>query len=144
MSEYRKDFREVQSEYYWSLPRVLLGITVASVLLGSVGYAINLASQPARIVAKTFDAGNVIHNYEWFHDVNANYLARKAQVDQFKALYSTETEPAERNRLRMEMAAMQSSCRELARNYNANATKINRGMFRGDTLPETLNAGACE
>jgi hypothetical protein len=23
MSQYRKDFREVQSEYYWSLPRVL-------------------------------------------------------------------------------------------------------------------------
>lgn len=144
MSDYRRDFREAQREYFWSLPRVVISLFAAIILFGGIGWMFNIASQPARIVSKTLDAGNVIHNYEWFHDVNANYLARKSQVDQFKSLYSTETESSERNRLRMEMAAMQSSCRELARNYNANSAKINRGLFRGETLPETLNAGACE
>ena len=144
MSEYRRDFREAQREYYWSLPRVLLGLTVASVLIGGAGYAINLASQPARIVSKTLDADNVIWNYEHFYNANANYTSRLSQVKQFKGLFDRETDSAERGRLRMEMAAMQQSCRDLANRYNADAAKLNRGLFRSKSLPETLEAGACE
>ena len=132
MNDYRRDFREAQREYYWSLPRIMLGLTVASVLLGGVGYAINLASQPARIVSKTLDA------------VNANYASRLSQVKQFKGLFERETDSAERGRLRMEMAAMQQSCRDLANRYNADAAKLNRGLFRSKSLPETIEAGACE
>lgn len=144
MSDYRNDFRNVQREAYWSLPRIAVFAVVGSLALGAVGFTVNMLSQPARIVAKTFDADNVLHNYEWFHDVNANFLARKSQVDQFKGMLAAETDAQEKIRLRMEMAAMQSSCRDLARKYNANSAKINRGVFRGDSLPENLNAGVCE
>lgn len=144
MSEYRKEFREAQSEYYWSLPRVVVAIFAALVLLGGVGWVYNIVSQPARVVSKTLDADNIINNYEWFHDANGNYLARIAQIKQFKALNANETDQQERSRLRIEMAAIQQSCRDLSRRYNANAAKMNRGIFRERSLPDQLNTGDCE
>lgn len=144
MNEYRKDFREAQSEYFWSLPRVMVALFAAVILFGGVGWAVGLLSQPARIVSKTLDADNVINNYEWFHDANGNYLARAAQIKQFKALNVAESDPQERSRLRIEMAAIQQSCRDLSRRYNANAAKMNRGIFRERSLPDQLNTGDCE
>jgi hypothetical protein len=144
MSEYRKDFREAQSEYYWSMPRVAFGLFIGLIVLGGVGWFANLAMQPGRIVSKTLDADNVISNYEWFHDANGNYLARVSQIKQFKALSTGEADPQERSRLRIEMAAIEQSCRDLSRRYNANAAKMNRGIFRERSLPDQLNSGDCE
>lgn len=144
MNDYRKEFREGQREFYWSLPRLVIGLAVASVLIGGVVFTINLASQPGRIVSKTLDADNMIQNYEWFHDANGNYMARVAQIKQFKSLNATETDPQEKVRLRIEMAAIQQSCRDLSRRYNANSSKMNRGLFRERSLPDQLNSGDCE
>lgn len=141
---YRSDFRETQREYYWTVPRIAIGLFVGSVLLGVSGFAVNIAMQPGRIVSKTLDADNVIQNYEWFHDANGNYLARVAQIKQFKSLATSEPDPQEKSRLRIEMAAIQQSCRDLSRRYNANAGKMNRGIFRERSLPDQLNSGDCE
>lgn len=144
MSEYRKEFREFQREAYWSLPRVAGFLFLASVILGGGFWAISLLSQPGRIISKTFDADNVINNYEWYRDAYGNYQARTAQVRQFKQLFTAETDQQERSRLRIDMAAIQQSCRDLARRYNANADKINRNIFMGTSVPTNLNAGECE
>lgn len=141
---YRKDYREIERDAFWMLPRVAVALVAISVLLGGATWLISLASQPARIVSKTFDADNAINNYEWFHDANGNYLARTSQVRQFKSLLAGEPDTQEKARLRIEMAAIQQSCRDLARRYNANATKSNRSIFMGRSLPEMLNAGECE
>lgn len=144
MPDYRRDFREAQRDYYWSLPRVLVALFAALILFGGVGWIYSLATQPARIVSKTLDADNVLNNYEWFHDANGNYLARVSQIKQFKKLSGDETDQQERSRLRIEMAAIQQSCRDLSRRYNANAAKMNRGIFRERSLPDQLNTGDCE
>ncbi|MDE2471847.1 MAG: hypothetical protein KGL35_24765 [Bradyrhizobium sp.] len=144
MSDYRRDFRGAQSEYYWSMPRIGLALFLGLVALGVVGFGANLLMQPGRIMSKTLDADNVIQNYEWFHDANGNYLARVAQIKQFKALATSETDPQEKSRLRIDMAAIQQSCRDLSRRYNANADKMNRGIFRERSLPDQLNSGDCE
>lgn len=144
MSDYRREFREAQREYYWTLPRIITGLVIAGVLIGSTGWIINITSQPARVVSKTLDADNIITNYEWFHDANGNYLARVAQIKQFKGLALNESDAGERSRLRVEMAAIQQSCRDLSRRYNANSSKMNRGIFRERNLPDQLNSGECE
>lgn len=144
MSDYRKQYREAEREAYWTAPRLILALVVLTLALGSIGWIIGIISQPARILSKTLDADNVIQNYEWFHDANGNFMARSAQVRQFKQLGAQETDAQEKGRLRIEMAAIQQSCRELARRYNANATKVNRSIFRGQSAPEMLNAGECE
>lgn len=126
------------------MPRVMIAVFATLILFGSAGWIFNIASQPARIVSKTLDADNVITNYEWFHDANGNYLARVSQIKQFKGLAAAETDNQERSRLRIEMAAVQQSCRDLSRRYNANAAKMNRGIFRERSLPDQLNSGDCE
>lgn len=144
MNEYRKDFREVQSEAYWSLPRIALFLFLAVAVLGAGGWIAGLLSQPGRVVSKTFDADNILYNYEWFYDAYGNLRARTAQAQQFKKLLAEETDPIEKPRLRMELAAIQQSCRDLARRYNANAEKANRSIFMGRGVPAIFNTGECE
>jgi hypothetical protein len=145
MKNYRDDFKSVQRDYYWTLPRVVFALVALSVLAGSAGWAISIMSQPARIVSKTFDANNVINNYEWFYDARGNFEARIAQVKQFKSFLGDEmNDKNEKARTRIDMAAIQQSCRDLAQRYNVNAEKLNRGIFRSNNLPESLNAGECE
>lgn len=144
MSDYRKDYREIQREYFWTLPRATLAIFAGLALLGGVGFIFNLASQPARIVAKTFDADNVIHNYEWYHDANNQVVARLGQIRAHKGIIADNTDASEKTRLRIELAAIQQSCRDLVGRYNANATKINRNIFMGRSAPESFNPSTCE
>lgn len=142
--EYRGDFRAVEREVYWTLPRIAIGLAFAGLVFGAVGYTANILSAPARVISKTLETDNIINNYEWFHDAAGNFQAKTAQVRQFKGFEAAETNPAEKGRLRVDMAAIEQSCRELARRYNANSAKINRAIFKGTTTPETLNAGECE
>jgi len=41
MAEYRKDFREIQREYYWSVPRIFMMLLLAVIGLGSIGFGLN-------------------------------------------------------------------------------------------------------
>ena len=53
----------------------MMGIGLVTGILGTAG---NVASIPTRVINETVKTENVIHNYEWFHDV---YNARLARVD---------------------------------------------------------------
>lgn len=144
MNEYRRDFREVQRETFWTLPRVFVMIFAFLILFGAGGWVVSLLSQPARVISKTFDADNIITSYEYYRDAYGNFQARTAQVRQFKGMAGAEADQQERNRLRIEMAAIQQSCRDLAQKYNANANKVNKSIFMGTSVPTNLNAGDCE
>ena len=96
------------------------------------------------LVSKTANSDNVIHNYEWFHDTNAAFEAKVSQIQQHNEDFIAETDSKYKDKLRTELRGMQQICRELAQKYNANSTKINRGIFKGTTLPEYLDEGECE
>lgn len=144
MSDYRDEFRQVQSEFYWTLPRLLIGALVVCLLFGMGFWVLSVASQPGRVIAKTFDADNIISNYEWYRDAWGNIQSKKSQIGQFKGMLKGESDKAEANRLRIELAAIQQSCRDLANRYNANASKMNRNIFMGTTVPNSVDTGGCE
>jgi len=123
---------------------LIVAIAVFGFILNWVGVIGKIANAPAKIISKTLETDNIIHNYEWFYDVNASYEARFEQVKQFKTFFNEETDKSERSRLRIEMSAMQQTCRELAKKYNANSEKMNRSIFKGWSLPEALSSSACE
>lgn len=141
---YRDDFRSGERDYFWSAPRVALMLFIGLGLLAAVGFSVNMLMQPARVISKTFDADNVIAKYEWFYDSYGNWQAKTSQVRQFKGLLAGETDKQEQSRLRVEMAAIQQSCRDLTRRYNANAEKANQSIFMGRGVPPSLNPGDCE
>lgn len=126
-----------------TLKWILAGVGLL-VVLGVAGMVVNVATKPAQLVNKTLDTNNIIHNYEWFYDVDAAYRAKLGQITVHKSLAAQETVPAERSRLQMELAAMQQSCRELVTKYNANSEKVNRSLFKSNNLPETLDINRCE
>jgi hypothetical protein len=43
MTEYRKDFREFQREFYWSMPRVLIMVALTVVCLATIGFGLYYA-----------------------------------------------------------------------------------------------------
>lgn len=119
----------------------LLGISLVTGIIGSAG---KILSTPSRVLNKTLDTNNVIHKYEWFHDVYTQQGARVNQIIQFKGFLYGEEDKNEKQRLRMEMAAQQMSCRDLVAKYNANSEKMNVSIFKGWSLPDRLEESDCE
>jgi hypothetical protein len=116
-------------------------IWMALHVLGVIGTA---ATAPGRVINKTLSTDNIITSYEWFHDSNAQFKSRVAQISSHKYLIKEETNPQEKSRLNIDLSAMKQSCRDLAVRYNANSQKMNKSIFKGDSLPETLNIQLCE
>jgi hypothetical protein len=128
-NEYRDGFKTVQREYYWSVPRILVAGAVALLLSG-------LILRPIIFASKIFEPSSVITNYERFHDLRQQFESRKAQIASFKSLSPDAN-------VRIDLMAIQQSCRSIVSQYNADSTKINKGLFRGASLPETLNMDHC-
>lgn len=103
-----------------------------------------VATAPSRVINKTLETNNILTNYELFHDESKQFEARVSQIAEQRGFFDKETDPAERSRLRMEMAAQQQSCRELVADYNANSLKLNRQLFKDRGLPPVLDASRCE
>ena len=118
----------------------LIVLGIAANWLGVLGVA---ASAPSKIAIKTLETDNIIHNYEWFHDVNASYQSRLGQISTHTG-WLKDSEGHEAVNLRIELGAMQQTCRDLVTKYNANSEKINRGVFKGWSLPESLNSLSCQ
>lgn len=121
----------------------------AFLVLAPIGCAIygvynSVLTAPSRVVSKTLQTSNILTNYELFHDESKQFEARVAQIAEHRGFLAGEPDPAERTRLRMELAAQQQSCRELVADYNANSLKLNRQLFKDRGLPPVLEASACE
>ena len=120
----------------------LLGIMLA------VGLIVELGGMGMCGVARrTLDADNIIFNYEQFHDVSQQFKARTADIATHAELVATakaEGDKVELRRLRMEFAALRSSCRSMASEYNADSEKINRAIFKSNSLPHTLSLSDCK
>lgn len=132
---------------FWTITKTLIvGVAVIAVV-GVVGSYLSMvgtvATAPAKIISRTMDPANIIHNYEWFYDVNAQYQARTAQIASYAGEVGAATDTGERARLRTEVGAMQQSCRDLATQYNANSQKMNREIFKGWSLPGELEIATC-
>lgn len=127
---------------FWKM--VWLGVTIIAAftilwIVGSfLGMVGSVATAPARVVSRTLQTDNILQNYELFFDLNGQFNARTAQIESQKHVLAEETDPDEKRRLRMELGAMQQSCRDIANQYNMNSQKQNRDLFKARNLPETL------
>ena len=92
------------------------------------------------LAEKTFDADNITNNYEWYFDAHNEIQTKKPKIAQHQTYLEAETDRKEVNNLRMELAAMQNSCRELVAKYNANSQKANRSIFKDHDLPSQVSA----
>lgn len=127
----------------------LIGI-MALTVVGGIGFgALNLLSQPARVVQKTFDADNMIYNYEWFRqqyaDIQAmdqKIAASQASLDAFEASAGPRSgwASSDRNRwdfLNSQVLGLTNQRTTMVATYNGRASQANRSVFMAG-LPETV------
>lgn len=124
--------------------KFVFGFLGLLLLLGAGLIGVNILLQPARILQKTFDADNVIQNYEWYKDAFNSIKAKRRQIVQFKSMYAAQPEGSEKNKLRIDMAGIQQICRDLSAKYNSNASKVNRSIFMGTDTPSMVNVEECD
>jgi hypothetical protein len=137
MIEYRKDFKWVEKETYWTGGRVLMFGTVAAVALFFASWVL--------FPTKILNPDRAIENYEWFHNAHTEFNARVNQLASHKKLVAdAPSDKAELSRIRIEIAGIQTSCRNLAAAYNSRATQMHRAIFQGKSIPEKLDASKCE
>lgn len=109
-----------------------------------LGLCFKVISAPSRVINKTLGTDNIIQSYEWYFDANAAYVARVSQIRQFEIWLADETDDNELRRLKVELSAMQQSCRELSADYTSNSSKLNKEFFKSKKLPDSLNPANCE
>lgn len=122
----------------------VLALLVLPVACGIYSTFTSVATAPSRVINKTLETNNILSNYEYYKDASQAYAAKLPQIKQRLGYLAAETDPAEKVRLRTEANAIQQSCRELAAQYNSNASKLNRNLFRDPATPPELSIAACE
>lgn len=97
----------------------------------------------AEVYEQTFNGRNIIYNYEWFYDANAQVQSKARAISDHAKLVSS-AEGSESSRLQMELTGMRNVCRDLVQEYNANSQKANRALFKANDIPDQLSMDKCE
>lgn len=127
--------------------KVIFGIIAATVLAVIVGSyltaSVDVATAPSRVLSDSVKTGNIVGNYEAFFDMKAGYETRIAEIKSLKTQLDDST-GSDRRYAQTDLNGVRQTCRSLAQRYNADSLKLNRGAFKSNGLPETLDAQACE
>lgn len=151
---YRREVGRAAGESWWTTKHVLkyliLPLTVVALAISAIGYAVHVASTPARVVSRVLETDNVIYNYEWFkrqyHQIGAvsqQAEHAKATLDAFK----TDAGPrpswdyqtsAEYSRLNAIVLGLTNQRANYVAEYNARARMATRKYFMGGELPSEV------
>ncbi len=147
-SRYERDLYDRPARTSFSIGVIVILIVLGLSAVGGVGFwALNLASQPARIVTKTFDADNVIYNYEWFRQQHQDILAMdpkianaQAPLDAFVASAGpraqwTTAMNTQFSQMQATVTGLQNQRLSMIATYNARASMMNRSLFMAGTPP---------
>ena len=144
----RFDERPVRTGISFGVATVLGALVVVGVG-GSALWVMSLASQPARVVSKTFDADNMIYNYEWFRQQYADIGAMQQKIDAALAARSAFEASAgpraswqlsdrqqwdQLNRIVLGLTNQRTS---MVAAYNGRASQANRSIFMAG-LPSSV------
>lgn len=107
---------------------VLIGI-MALTVVGGIGFGVlNLLSQPGRVIQKTFDADNMIYNYEWFRQQHQDVLAMDGKIAVQQAAFEAAT-GNERERIASIVSGLRTKRAQMVADYNARGSMANRSIF---------------
>lgn len=122
-------------------------IIILSIIGGAGFWALNLAAQPGRVITKTFDADNMIYNYEWFRqqdqDINAmdpKIANAQAPLDAFVASAGPRSQwttamNSQFSQMQSQVTGLQNQKLSMIATYNARASMMNRSLFMVGTPP---------
>lgn len=130
--------------------KVGLWLLVTFIVVSGIVCVMNPFRQAARIAGKTMDAGNVIYNYEWFHQRYQDIEAIDAKVSGARVVLASFTEAVgprsswkrddriEWSRLNSIWLGLTQQRNDLAAQYNARTGMANRAIFKSGDLPHSI------
>jgi hypothetical protein len=147
---YRDEFRIIERETYWTIPRILFWIgllIVAALFVRILLFPIWFASRTVDVVQQQIDPAELLRKYELFKDesaqLDAKFASIKIKQHQIDAMKNAPMDRTNREQLmiwQQELGGMKYSFNSLAADYNAQMSKINyRFCNRGD-LPAGASA----
>lgn len=111
---------------------------------------LNVLSQPGRVIQKTFDADNMIYNYEWFRQQYQDVAAMKVKISNSEAqLHSWLSTAPERSSWKIQdsqthsqlnsiVLGQKNQLAQMIADYNSRASMANRSFFMSG-LPSQIN-----
>lgn len=117
--------------------KIVLYVVGVILLLIVIYFTVNIFTKPMQLINKTMEVENIIHNYEWFHDVYQGIEAQVANIRSYKEIGGGDQYS------KIELIGMQQVCRSLVSKYNAASSKVNVSIFKGNSLPENINITKC-
>lgn len=137
MSNWEKKFEDRPLRTGASFGVGAIGVLIVLSAVGGAGFfVLNLASQPARIVQKTFDADNVIYNYEWFRQQYQDVQAMDGKIATMEAGAASATGD-EKTRLSSVVLGLKTKRQQMVADYNARGSMANRSVFTAG-LPQQI------
>ena len=136
----------------WTFWKVFWALLFIVIVVGAITWSLGLLSQPAKILEKTFDADNIVQNYEWFKQTYQDIQATDIKIKNANAAVMSYVETlgprdkwdmmdkTEYSRLNSVVLGLKNYREDLAARYNARSKMVNRAVFKhGDELPETIS-----
>ena len=137
MSDWEKKFEDRPLRTFTSFGVGVIGVLIVLSAVGGTGFfVLNLVSQPARTVQKTFDADNVIYNYEWFRQQYQDVRAMDGKIATMEAgaAYAIGDE---KTRLSSIVLGLKTKRQQMVADYNARGSMANRSIFTAG-LPQQI------
>jgi hypothetical protein len=136
--------------------RIVLAIFALIIFVGAISWTLQMMTRPARTVSeiteRTFNGNNVIFNYELFHDRYETIKATKGKIknmnDSFVALKESLPKDSDKwnydQRMQYEnmnnaLVGLKNVLQDQVAEYNADAKKINRNIFKSKDLPTRIS-----
>jgi len=148
---FREDFRRETGGYEWHPWRWLFGAIAVVVVIWVVLGLLSVVSLPFRtahgVAKKVSNPGNVIFQYEKFHDLCAGvvtsdqqYATAKQAAEAFDKRTAGKPDPLGRNteessRLHQDAAGILLARQQKAQQYNADSRKWTQNLFKSKGLP---------
>lgn len=127
----------------------VLGLGVLSIGGCALHLVLYPANQAVKVYEKTFDADNMIYNYEYFKQQYQDVLAidkkitnAKSELDSFVNLTPRQNwdfqDKQEYSRLVTNLTGLKNVKTEMVSTYNARANMVNRKIFMGRDVPAQI------
>jgi len=143
-------------KYFWKILGFMVILSVIGIGIRIIFFPVKVANtvlnSAGDVVDKTLDAGNVIFNYEHFFDMYQSYGRYKENIDsvnssmaQFAKDYGNDRSKWARDTrqtyedMRNEVIGYQRMMADIKARYNADSQKLNRKIFKSNSLPYELN-----
>ncbi len=147
---YRDDYRRVESDYFWTLPKALFALVVLIASLSFSGYVFGWFSETAKVAQDQFGPQAMLTKYEWFKDASAQLDKKQADIGvyerRFQALRDSYSDAPrakwardDREQLNIwqsEVAGIKASYNQLASEYNSQMSKFNYRFANVGGLPQ--------